>query len=116
MPLHRNAYALILSDLAASALGLLYWTLAARLYTPEQVGHNVAAISMMMLLAGLAFVPVRGVLLRFLSQAGAQTRRLIAYAYWVGVVLAWLMGHSSIAMFVLLSGGVRRQHLHASQT
>ncbi len=87
-PLYRNAYALILSDFVASGLGLLYWALAARLYTPEQVGHNAAAISTMMLLAGLAFVPVRGALLRFLPQAGAQAGRLIGYAYLASVVLA----------------------------
>ncbi|TMG26246.1 MAG: polysaccharide biosynthesis protein, partial [Chloroflexi bacterium] len=39
-PLYGGAYALILSSVATSALGIVYWTLAARLYDPAQVGVN----------------------------------------------------------------------------
>ena len=59
MPLYRNAYALILSDTSNSALGIVYWTLAARVYTTEQVGLNSAAISTMVFLAGIAQLSAR---------------------------------------------------------
>ncbi|MBM2809280.1 MAG: rane protein involved in the export of O-antigen and teichoic acid-like protein [Chloroflexi bacterium] len=83
-PLYRNAYALILSDLTTSVLGLAYWTLAARSYTPEQVGLNSLAISTMALLSGLFQSTLLGMLLRFIARAGNATAPLIAGVYFVG--------------------------------
>lgn len=80
-PLFRNAYALILSAGVTSALGLVYWVLAARYYASEAVGQNGALISAMMLLSGLAQLNLRSFLTRFLSQAGRRTHRLVLGAY-----------------------------------
>jgi thymidylate kinase/O-antigen/teichoic acid export membrane protein len=80
-PLYGSAYALILSSASSSVLGIVYWTLAARLYDAEQVGVNAAAISAMSFISYLAQLNMAGVLSRFIPTAGTSTRRLIALAY-----------------------------------
>lgn len=82
-PLFGNAYALILSGAATSALGILYWTLAARLFNAADVGVNAAAISAMTFISYLAQLNMGGVLSRFIPTAGPATRRLILIAYLV---------------------------------
>ena len=44
-PLYRNGYALVFSSAATSALGLVYWMLAARYYPTEVIGLNAALLS-----------------------------------------------------------------------
>ena len=46
-PLYLNAYAMIASNLLNSGLGLVYWGLAARLYSVESLGISAAVISSM---------------------------------------------------------------------
>jgi len=87
-PLYRTAYALILSDGASAALGILYWALAARFHTTRQVGIDSAAISTMMFLAGLAFINLRGTMLRYIPCAGANTQGLVGRAYLVSLGMA----------------------------
>src|ERR687885_2667573 len=81
LPIYRNAYALVLSSATTSGLGVVYWTLAARLYTPEAVGLNAAAISAMMFLAGVSQLNLMSALVRFIPTAGVRTQRLIVSAY-----------------------------------
>src|SRR4051794_11545631 len=45
IPLYRNAYALMLSGGASAALGVVYWVLASRFYSPEIVGRSSTAIA-----------------------------------------------------------------------
>ncbi|MEZ4863305.1 MAG: hypothetical protein R3C14_18455 [Caldilineaceae bacterium] len=92
LPLYRNGYALLLSGILSSGLGMLYWLLAARLYSAAIVGLNSAVISAMMLLAGLAQLSLNGALVRFLPRAGQKTRPLVGYAYLVSIGLTVLMG------------------------
>src|SRR4051812_41746330 len=81
IPLFRNAYALMFSSMTTSALGLLYWLLAARYYSTEAVGINSAAIAALMFLSGVAGLYLVGALVRFIPRAGPVTGRFIAYAY-----------------------------------
>jgi O-antigen/teichoic acid export membrane protein len=87
-PLYGRAYALILSSASTSVLGLLYWTLAARLYSADDVGVNAAVISTMMLLSYLAQLSLAGGLPRFIPTAGRATTRLILAAYSASVLLS----------------------------
>lgn len=91
-PLYFNAYALTLSDGATAALGVLYWILAARYYTAQEVGLDSAAIATMMSLSSLSFLCIRSVLIRFIPQAGAQTARLVTIAYLASLLLALVSG------------------------
>jgi O-antigen/teichoic acid export membrane protein len=92
MPLFRNGYALMLSSASTSALGMLYWMLATRLYTAEVVGLNAALISAMLLVSGIAQLGLASVLMRFLPRAGSRARRLVALAYLLALAAAALAG------------------------
>src|SRR3954466_5681045 len=80
-PLYRNAYMLILSSGGTSALGFLFWVIAARRYSTAVVGINSAAISAMMLVSGVAQLGLNAVLVRYLPRAGGATTRLVTRSY-----------------------------------
>jgi O-antigen/teichoic acid export membrane protein len=97
-PLYGGAYALILSSGTTSVLGMVYWTLAARLYEPSSVGVNAAVISSMTFLSYLAQLNMSGALSRFVPTAGSTTRRLITSAYLAAGAL------SAVAALIFLAG------------
>jgi O-antigen/teichoic acid export membrane protein len=92
LPLFRNGYALLFSGAATSALGFLYWALAARLYPPEAVGINSALLSAMMLLSGMAQLSLNNVLIRFIPVAGQHTGQLLGWSYVASTVAAIVCG------------------------
>ncbi len=96
-PLYRNGYALVLSSAATSALGMVYWILAARSYTDEAVGLNSALISTMIFLASVAQLNLVNALNRFIPRAGRATGRLAIYAYLISLAMALTTG----VLFVL---------------
>lgn len=80
-PLYLNAYALMASNLLASGLGLVYWGLAARLYSVEEVGLTSAVISTMLFLTGVAQLNLRVALVRLVPDSGVRVQRLVWGAY-----------------------------------
>jgi O-antigen/teichoic acid export membrane protein len=100
-PLYGNAYILIANQLAAAALGIIFWMLAARLYDAATIGRNVALFSSVMILATVAELGWRAGLTRYVPRAGAHTAHLILAAY--GIVVA----SSIIAASVFFIGGAR---------
>ncbi|WP_051166294.1 aminoglycoside phosphotransferase family protein [Amycolatopsis orientalis] len=95
-PAHRtlygHGYALVLSSALTSAIGLLFWVVAARGYDQAALGRNSALIAAIMFLAGLAQLNLLNVLIRFVPVAGPRAVRLVALAYLVGGGLAGLAG------------------------
>ncbi|MBG0815623.1 lipopolysaccharide biosynthesis protein [Planomonospora sp. ID82291] len=83
-PLLRNAYSLIVNAGAAGALGLAYWTVAARFYSDADYGRGFALIAAMRLLAALTAFGFVGALTRFLPEGGRATGRLVGSTYLVG--------------------------------
>ena len=71
-PLYRDALALLLNSGVTSVIGVAYWTLAARLTSPEVVGLNAALISAMMALGSLSHLGLEGALGGFLPRAGGR--------------------------------------------
>lgn len=98
VPLYGGAYALIVSSSATSVLGLVYWTLAARLCGTADVGVNAAAISAMVFLSYLAQFNLTGALTRFVPTAGKTTSRLVIGAYGVAALA------SGVAAIVFVVG------------
>ena len=88
----RDGYALVANEGVTAVLGLAYWLIAARQYTPGVVGLNTAAISAMMFIAGVAQLNLMSALLRFVPVLGAARGRFIGACYLVagaaGVVCA----------------------------
>jgi O-antigen/teichoic acid export membrane protein len=74
VPMYRNAYALMLNTIVNSGLGLLYWIVAARTSTPDDVGRGNALISLMLLVSVLTQVDFGQALIRFLPGRGPAPR------------------------------------------
>jgi O-antigen/teichoic acid export membrane protein len=88
VPMYRNAYALMANTIVSSGLGLLYWIVAARTSSPEEVGRGNALISLMLLVSVLTQVDFGQALIRFLPRAGTGTARLVLGAYGIAAGLA----------------------------
>jgi O-antigen/teichoic acid export membrane protein len=87
-PLFSNIYALTLNTIVSTALGSLYWVLAARLYSPHDLGLGAAAVSTMTFLSNLSQLNLNAALARFLPASGAGGGRLVASAYAANVLAA----------------------------
>ena len=92
IPVLRAGYALVASSMATSALGVVYWFVAARRYDTESVGIGSALVAATTLLAGLANLGLKNGLLRFVPQAGRDTGRLIRRSYALSAVCACVAG------------------------
>ncbi|HET8680932.1 MAG TPA: hypothetical protein VFM54_03505, partial [Micromonosporaceae bacterium] len=101
-PLYTNVYALTLNTVVSSVLGIGYWVLAARLYSPQELGTGAAIISTMTLLSMLSQLNLNSALARFLPAAGRRGGALIGYAYAASCGMALLLG----AGFLVLAPGV----------
>ncbi len=116
IPLYQSATALVLTTGANAALGLVFWTLAARLYSIEEVGRGAATIAALQLVSMLGCAGLTPALIRFIPPSRLSTRRLIELTYLAGVSLALLCGAGvliasylfieplSVPGFVFLSG------------
>ncbi|HEX9074396.1 MAG TPA: hypothetical protein VF932_01395, partial [Anaerolineae bacterium] len=89
-PLYRNAYVLVVNQIAVAGLGVVYWMIAARLYDPAVVGQNVALMSTLLALADLSELALKSAMVRFVPRAGARTPRLVLYTYGTILVAAIL--------------------------
>jgi O-antigen/teichoic acid export membrane protein len=88
IPLYGNVYALTLNAVVSTMLGGAYWVLAARLYSPADLGVGAAAISTMTFLSNLSQLNLNAALGRFLPRSGVSGGRLIAYAYGASSLVA----------------------------
>lgn len=91
-PLYLNAYALVASNLLSSVLGLVFWSLAARLYAVDVLGVSSAVISTMLFVSGVAQLNLRMALIRLVPEAGRRTRQLVVTAYGASLSVAFVLG------------------------
>jgi hypothetical protein len=97
-PLHRNGYALVAATFATSALGALYWAIAAHEYSSRDVGLNASLISTMMFITNLASLNFTDVLNRFVPVSrGPGAKRLVLVSYGIAVAL----GGISATVFIV---------------
>jgi O-antigen/teichoic acid export membrane protein len=96
--MYREGYALVLSGGIGSALGLLYWIVAAHSYSPRVLGLNSALISAMMFLAGVSQLNLASATVRFVPTAGAATKQFVATVYML------TLGSAVIVSLVFLAG------------
>ena len=92
VPVLRAGYALVLSSLSTSALGGLFWFVAARRLSTESVGVGSSLVAATTLLAGIANLGLKNGLLRFIPTAGSSTRHLITRSYAVAATCAVIAG------------------------
>ena len=91
-PQNRDGMALVLSSGISSAIGLLYWVVAARMFDPVTVGINTTVVSTLSLLGIIAQLNLGSAMLRFLPVAGRGARALVAACYATGIGAAILIG------------------------
>jgi O-antigen/teichoic acid export membrane protein len=104
VPLYRNAYALMLNTAVNSAFGLIYWIVAARLLSDDEVGRGNALVSLMLLVSALTQIDSGQALIRFLPRSGTVSARLVGGAYGVSAVLAVLASSAVMAYCHLVLG------------
>ena len=102
-PVVRNGYVLALTSVVTSLLGVLFWALAARLSSPEEVGRSSAAITALTLVANVAGLNLSGSLSYLLPQFGSASRGFLTRTYLVVAGIATLLG-------LLFLGGVHLLH------
>jgi O-antigen/teichoic acid export membrane protein len=90
--MESNALALMGSTAGTALLGVAFWAVAARMYTPADVGRASALISAATLLATLAQLNLGNVYGRFLHSAGGHQRRLVFAGYGAVTALGLVLG------------------------
>jgi O-antigen/teichoic acid export membrane protein len=97
-PLFGNAYALTVNTAVTATLGSGYWVIAARLYSPRELGLGAAAVSTMTFLSNLSQLNLNAALSRFLPESGPSGARLVAYAYGASSLVAILISSIFLAV------------------
>lgn len=90
--LYRNAVYLMISSLFQAATGIVFWIVATRLYSEEQVGLGSAAIAAVGLLATLSSIGLDFAIIRFLPSAGDRSRDMINSCITVGGLISLFLG------------------------
>ncbi len=96
-PLYRDAYALIVANGMTAVIGLGYWGLAARFFTPGDLGAASALISMLVFLSAISQLNLRVALLRFIPEAGSRTGAFILLCYGAVAIAGLAVGIAFIA-------------------
>jgi O-antigen/teichoic acid export membrane protein len=107
-PLYKNAWALVLNTGITSTLGIAYWALAARRYSPTEVGRTSALISAMVLISGFAQFSMQAALPRLIPVAGRQAARLVGGGYAVSMVAATVGASAYLLLASRLGLGVQQ--------
>ena len=95
--LRINTISLVLSNLLAGALGLVFWGAAARLFPAQEVGVGAALITSALMLSTLSILSLDTVFERFLPLAGTLTGRLIKHGLLVVAATGALSGAAFVA-------------------
>ncbi len=96
-PLLRSAYSLLVNTVLTSGLGMAFWIVAARLYTPGEVGRDSALVAGMMQMSSVAQLNMANALVRFLGSR-PDARRVLAAAYAASGAAALLLGIGFVAL------------------
>jgi O-antigen/teichoic acid export membrane protein len=102
-PLYRSSYALIANTAGTTAVGIVYWAVAAHLYGRQTLGRSSALISALILLSSFAQLNLVNTLPRFLPQAGRSSGKFIAYSYGASSFAALISGVGFVTILPRLS-------------
>jgi O-antigen/teichoic acid export membrane protein len=98
----RNASALMISTIASSAIGFLFWVVAARWFPASTVGQGSAMVSSMTFLAAIAQLNLASLYARFVPTAGGRTLPLVLSGAGAAALMAIL---ATVGYLVLVPGG-----------
>jgi O-antigen/teichoic acid export membrane protein len=94
----RSASALMFSTVASSALGMVFWIVAARLFDTQEVGRASAAVSAIMLLGGFGQLGLSSLLIRFVPIIGSAVGRLLRGAYLISTSVSLVFGVAFVTL------------------
>lgn len=77
----RAGLNLVASAGVTSVLGLAFWSLAARRYSPVALGATAGLLAAMEIIAAVSNLGLRSALTRFVPSLGGQARRVVAISY-----------------------------------
>ena len=98
IPLYANSVYLMMNAATGAVLGFIFWIVAARLYSSEDVGLASALISAAVLLTFIASFGLGIGLIRFLPSAGSESPKLVNSCFTmtglaaVGLAVVFLIG------------------------
>ncbi len=99
IPLYSNAVYLMIASAVTALLGFAFWLIAARFYSPADVGLASAAISGASLLAMLAYLGLGYGLIRFLPHSGKNASSMINSCFTLGSL-------TSVVLALIFLGGL----------
>ncbi|WP_245813894.1 lipopolysaccharide biosynthesis protein [Rhodococcus marinonascens] len=90
--LRLNTHSLILANVLAGVLGLIFWAAAARLFPAREVGVASALITSAVMLSTLSILSIDTMYERFLPLAGTRTGKLLEHGFLLVVATSALAG------------------------
>ena len=102
-PLYRTGYALVANTAGTTAIGVVYWAVAAHLYDRQALGRCSALVSALILVSSLAQLNLANTLPRFLPRAGRSAGRLITYSYGASSIAALAAGLAFVTVMPRVS-------------
>ncbi len=91
LSLYANSFYLMAANVGNAAFGFLFWTAAARLYEPREVGLAAAAVSAVGMLGMLATLGLDQAMVRFVP-GSADPGRIVDSSLTAGAAAALLLG------------------------
>ena len=104
--LHATASALGVNAVATAALGMAFWTLASRMYSPKEVGTGAAMVSALLVLSGLTELNFNAALPRLLPTLQDRERSAIVACYAATSVAACLAAAVFLGVIVRVVPGL----------
>jgi O-antigen/teichoic acid export membrane protein len=102
-PLYRSGYALVANTAATTAVGIVYWAVAAHVYDRQALGRSSALVAALILVSSFAQLNLANTLPRFIPKAGPSAGKLIAYSYGVSSLAALAFGLAFVTILPRLS-------------
>jgi O-antigen/teichoic acid export membrane protein len=110
-PVSRGGLLMMINTGVTGGLGLVYWTIAARLYPQSAVGRASALVSLASLLATVGQLNLGGTLVRFLGPAGMRGRQLVVLVYAIACGSALLLSIVAVMVISLITAPSSELHL-----
>jgi O-antigen/teichoic acid export membrane protein len=102
-PLYRTGYALVANTVGTTAIGVVYWVVAAHLYNRQVVGRYSALVSALIAVSSMAQIDLTNTMPRFMPHAGRSVGRFIGYGYAASSLAAVIIGVGFVTVLPRLS-------------
>ncbi|MHB8669974.1 MAG: phosphotransferase [Acidimicrobiales bacterium] len=104
-PLAVTSWALMANTVATSALGVVFWAAASRLYSPQQLGEDAALVSAMILLSTVSQLNLSMGITRLLPQVQQSRWRPVVGAYALTAIVGSVLTAGFLTLAPRLSAG-----------